>query len=314
MRIVQTIIQKLACVAVLAGGVAVLVFPISSLYAQITAQLPGPNLYLRVAIGCAAAALALFALIPLGVASKKSRQLTFDEGPIELDTVAAYLSKKVGKLPVIKKVTMHVDPNKAAKKALVVADVSIIKPADTGARETQQQLRVYIDELARDFLGANEIEDVKVRIVGIDGEKTTAPIEWKEPEPAASPTRATAVTAPVAEGLVLSQAAAQPAPSSELVTYEESMQAVEDEEEALTGPGDEDQEEEPLPVAWEQEIESSNTASVGEDPEAPLGDESDVEIVDENSTSFAELADDEPMDQSQTPDSGSPEETRRDVF
>ena len=313
MRIVQTIIQKLACVAVLAGGVAVLIFPISSLYAQITAQLPGPNMVLRVAVGCVAAALALFALVPLGGGRRKSNQIKFDGLTIQLDSVAATLNKAVGKLSIIKKATVHVQPNKAANKALVVADVSIIKPADTGAKETGDQLRVYIDETARRILGADEIENVDVNIVGIDINKTAAPVEWKEPEPAPAPAPARAAAAPAAEGLVMSQAAAEPAPSSNLVTYEESMRAVEDEEESLTGPSKEE-EEMPLPVAWDQEPESHETAQAGEDPEAPLDDESEIEIVDENNTSFAELADDEPGGGSATPEPKDPEETRRDTF
>ncbi|MCC6696582.1 MAG: hypothetical protein IT365_13205 [Candidatus Hydrogenedentes bacterium] len=308
MRIVQTIIQKLACVAVLAGGVAVLFFSANDLYRMLTVDLPGSNEYVRLAVACGVAALALFALIPLGGGRRKSNQIKFDGLTIQLDSVAATLNKTVGKLPIIKKATVHVHPNKAANKALVVADVSIIKPADTGARETGDQLRVYIDETARRVLGADEIENVEVNIVGIDVDKTAAPVDWKEPTPAPTPARAIAAAA---EGLVMSQAAAEPAPSSDLVTYEESISAVEDEEESLTGPAQEE-EEKPLPVAWDDEPETHETAQHGEDPEAPLDD--DVEIVDENNTSFAELADDEPAGDTQAPDSKDAEDTRRDTF
>jgi len=289
MRIIQTIIQKLACVVVLAGGVALAIFSLSELYSLVISQLPGPNQFLRMGIGIVAFGLAFIALVPFGGRRRKSNQLSFvgPHGPItiQLDSIAASLNKTVSKLSIIKKAHLRLEPVKSREKANVVADVSIAKPADAGARETAEQLEVYIKDLARSVIGADEVGEVTVNVLNITTEGA-APADTL-----ATLTKASA-TAPAAQAIV------EPEPvvveeepdfdvsesvPEDLVTYEESMQAAEEEQKSLTGENDAESE---LPVAWDTVPE-----------EMPAEDEGQPEESDADDTSFDSLAGKQALDE-----------------
>ncbi|GMV93907.1 MAG: hypothetical protein AMXMBFR82_36850 [Candidatus Hydrogenedentota bacterium] len=270
MRILQTIIQKLACVAVLAGGAALAIFSVSGLYQTVVVQLPGPNPMLRIAIGVAAAVLAVFALLPLGGGRRRSRELRFNAGngpvTIQLDPLASSLNKTFNKVPVVKKGTVRLTPTKAADKANVHADVHLLNPADASVRETSIQLKTYLDELARSVIGAEEVGEVAVNIVNTETAEQPAST-LKSSAPIAEVATPVARTIPEPEPIVEEPMVVEDeAPVSEdLVTYEESVQAAEEEERSLTGEAEDEPE---LPVAWEtEEPDTEDTAIVLEEGE-----------------------------------------------
>jgi hypothetical protein len=287
MRIIQTIIQKLACIVVLAGGAALAIFSVSGLYGVVIAQLPEPNPTLRVAIGCVAIALAVLALLPLGGRRRKAQQLSFagPNGPntVHLDSAAATLNKRLSKVSIVKKVHIRLEPVKAGDKANVFADVSIVKPADAGARETADQLNIYIADLARSVIGADEVAQVSVNILNIDTEGAAPPTTLEA-------LAKVSATAPAAQAIVKPEpafvedepefAVSESVPE-ELVTYEESVEAAEEEEKSLTGQAEEDSEPE-LAVAWDA-AEALPEAPPAEDQPEP----DDVSLDD---TSFDSLA------------------------
>ncbi len=299
MRILQTIIQKLACIALLAGGAAIAVFSLSGLYQTIVAQLPQPNPMLRIAIGCVAAALAIFALLPLGNRRRRSRELRFndDTGPvtIQLDPIATTLNKTFTKIPVVKKGTVHLTPTKAADKANVHADVHLLNPADASVRETSTQLKTYLDELARRVIGAEEIGEVSVNIVNTESAAQPA-AEMQSPPVAAeiaAPARQSVHEPMTADEALVPEPAPRP-DSEDLVTYEESVKAAEEEEQSLTGHVDDEPE---LAVAWDADDALPKAES------EPI--ELDSEPSSDEDTSFDSLADQEsPAEDNEKPASG----------
>ena len=296
MRIIQTIIQKLACIVVLAGGAAVAIFSLSGLYDVVIAQLPEPNPTLRVAIGCVAIALTAFALLPLGIWRRKSHQLSFTDSngsiTIQLDSIAATLNKTVSKISIVKKAHIRLEPVKAGDKADVFADVSIVKPADAGARETAEQLRVYIADLARGVIGADEVGKITVNIPNIDTEGV-APANTLD-----SLTMA-ATTAPAAKAVFEPEPEPEPvdeepefelpAPApEEFAPYEDSVEAAEEEEKSLTGQAEADSEPE-LPVAWD--------AVEALPDESPAEEEIEAEELTHDDTSFDSLPEEKSDDE-----------------
>jgi hypothetical protein len=304
MRILQTIIQKLACIAVLAGGAALAIFSVSGLYEAIVTQLPEPRPLLRIAIGCVAAALGIFALLPLGGGRRRSRELRFegDSGAVtaQLDSIAASLNKTFNALPVVKKGTIRLTPTKAADKANVHADVQILIPAGSSLRETSTQLQVYLKELACSRIGGEEIENVSVNVTkaetgdqpSVDMKASPAQVEVATPEPYA---------VPEPEPLTIEEDL--PSPESEtpisedLVTYEESLQAVEEEERSLTGQSGDEPEPE-MSVPWDAEDISPEPVPVDDEPDSetsPLEDQAEpyTESPVGDDTSFDSLADEQ---------------------
>lgn len=288
MRILQTIIQKLACVAVLAGGAALAIFSVSGLYQTVVVQLPGPNPMLRIAIGVAAAVLAVFALLPLGGGRRRSRELRFNDGngpvTIQLDPIATSLNKTFNKVPVVKKGTVRLTPTKAADKANVHADVHLLNPADASVRETSIQLKNYLDELARSVIGAEEVGEVAVNIVNTETAEQPAS-KLKSAAPVAEIATPVARSIPEPEPIMEEPMVVEDDKpvSEELLTYEESMHAAEEEERSLTGEADEEPE---LPVAWEpEETETEESTVVREEGEASSdGDTSFDALAIEEST------------------------------
>lgn len=293
MRIIQIIIQKLACIVVLAGGAALAVFSVSGLYQVVIAQLPEPNPTLRVAIGCLAIALAVLALVPLSGRRRKARELRFEDESgtvtIQLDPIAASLNKTFNKVPVVKKGTVHLTPRKSADKTDVHADVHLLNPADASVRETTTQLKVYLGELARSVVGAEEIGNVSVNIINSETAELPAPTSVLSPSKAAAVAPAAQAIAELEPAIVEDEpefAVAESVPE-ELVTYEESVQAAEEEEESLTGQADEETEPE-LAVAWD--------AADALPEESPVEDEpkfGELDAEGQTDTAFDSLVTDE---------------------
>lgn len=304
MRILQTIIQKLACIAVLAGGAALAIFSVSGLYEAVITQLPEPRPLLRIAIGCVAAALAIFALLPLGGGRRRSRELRFndDTGPvtIQLDPIAASLNKAFNTVAVVKKGTVRLVPNKTADKANIQADVQLLNPADTSVRETSIQLKTYLDELARRVIGAEEVGTVSVNIVNTESAvqpsstigKAPVQVEVATPEPYAVPE-----PEPLTVDEDLRSPESETPISEDLITYEESLQAVEEEERSLTGQSGDEPEPE-MSVPWDAEDTSPEPVQVDDEPDSetsPLEDRAEPysEAPERDDTSFDSLADEQ---------------------
>lgn len=295
MQILQTIIQKLACVIVLAAGAALILFSLSGLYEAIIAQIPEPNQLLRMTVGVVAIVLAAFALAPMGLFRSKSRELRFegDSGSVtaQLDSIAASLNKTFNALPVVKKGTIRLTPTKAADKANVHADVQILIPAGSSLRETSTQLQVYLKELACSRIGGEEIECVSVNVT--KAETGEQPVDMKSaPAEVVAPAAAAAAEPIVVDEEPLPVYETSPA-SEELVSYDDSAQAAEEEERSLTGELDDEPEPE-LAVPWNSDDDATSSESIEDDS---IGDEPNSEDTSFDAVAIEESTADDSEDE-----------------
>lgn len=242
MHIVQRIFLYAVSALLIAAGAALVFYPISELYQIAIAQVPR-NWLLRVAIGFSAAAVGVFTVLPFGLIGRRGKKIAFPgtHGTvvIQLGSFEASLRKTISKLPVVKKIDVTVAPTDNDRKVGIHARVTLVKPVETGARETADRLREYIDKAARRILGANEVTTVDVEVVHIivDSTQTAESLEavFAESEAALAAAPVAAVAASAAtdytEAAPVTRSAFAPEPepetmkdeSSELLTYEEAQ-------------------------------------------------------------------------------------------
>lgn len=177
MRIVQRVLLYVVSFFLILAGIAIAMYPYNpqvAEFAQTIASKPMNCLF----VGIVIAALGLFTVIPFDLFRRKGRSISF-AGPtgtvsIQIDSFETSLRKTIAKLPMVKRVNVHVTPKDNDRKVGVKADVSLKKPAETSTRETAERLREFIDKVSRQILGADEVisVDVNVEDVLIDPSQT----------------------------------------------------------------------------------------------------------------------------------------------
>ncbi len=177
MRIVQRTFLYLISILLIAAGAAAAAYPFSPRVVDLAHKIAG-SWMLCLLVGCAAAALGLFTLLPFDRFQRKGRGISF-AGPtgtvtIQIDPFETSLRKTIAKLPMVKRVAITVTPKDNDRKVGIEATVSLKKPADASTRETAERLREFIDKVSRQILGADEVMTVDVRVedVLIDATQT----------------------------------------------------------------------------------------------------------------------------------------------
>ncbi len=237
MRIVQRIILYVLALAAIAGGIALVIAPVPELYQQVIPYIPSYHGVGRIAVGCAVAALCIFAILPLG---RRRRKISF-EGPhgniaIELESVENTLRKNISKLPSVRKAALQLVPDKKSRTVRVKADVHLIKPGGGSTCDATTQLNEEIARHARQLLGPDEVSGVDLGVKGITEDSKG----YIAPTPMPSSGRATTDRSrvPIEEEHpveTLPQFMETPKPEPELVSgrpvHEPPLQLAENEEE-----------------------------------------------------------------------------------
>ncbi|GMU94008.1 MAG: hypothetical protein AMXMBFR4_30660 [Candidatus Hydrogenedentota bacterium] len=284
MHIVQRIFLYAVSALLIVAGAALVVYPISELYQVAIAQVPR-NWLLRVAIGFSAAAVGVFTVLPFGWIGRRGKKIAFPGAHgtvvIQLGSFEASLRKTISKLPVVKKINVTVAPTDNDRKVGIHARVTLVKPIETGARETADRLREYIDKAARRILGADEVTTVDVEVVNIivDSTQTAESLEAvfaeREAALAAAPVAAAAASTAIedTEAVPVTQAAFAPEPepetmkdeSSELLTYDEAQRLHSDTEAEQGAEQEAEQEAQPALSAWDAESDGRSDSAEPEE-------------------------------------------------
>lgn len=177
MRIVQRVFLYVVSFFLILAGIAIAMYPYNPQVAEFAQAIAGKPMNCLF-VGIVVAALGLFTVIPFDLFRRKGRSISF-AGPtgtvsIQIDSFEVSLRKTIAKLPMVKRVNVHVTPKDNDRKVGVKADVSLKKPAETSTRETAERLREFIDKVSRQILGADEVisVDVNVEDVLIDPSQT----------------------------------------------------------------------------------------------------------------------------------------------
>lgn len=226
MRIVQRVFLYVVSFFLILAGIVIAMYPYNPQVAEFAHSIAGKPMNCLL-VGIVIAALGLFTLLPFDLFRRKGRSISF-AGPtgtvsIQIDSFEISLRKTIAKLPMVKRVHVHVTPKDNDRKVGVKADVSLKKPAETSTRETAERLREFIDKVSRQILGADEVisVDVNVEDVLIDptqtaeslnsifskAEQSVVPVQRTVTQPAAvvPAAAAAAATAPIAGAPMVSE-------------------------------------------------------------------------------------------------------------
>jgi hypothetical protein len=167
MRIVQRVFLYLISLFLIVAGVAIAIYPYNNFVQELIEFIASKWIHCLL-LGIVLAAFGIFTLLPFDRFTRKRRSISFS-GPtgtvaIEIDPFESTLRKTIAKLPMVKRVHVTVTPKDNDRKVGIEATVALKKPGDTSTRETAERLREFIDKVARQILGADEVTSVDVRV------------------------------------------------------------------------------------------------------------------------------------------------------
>ena len=257
MKLLQTLVLRLVSVGMVAGGAALILIRFSSLY-QTAIDVVPDSAPLRIGVGAVFFLVGVFGCLPSSLWSRKSKVIAFP-GPhgdlvIQLGSVGASLSRAVGKLSEVRKVSVDVQPLENNQKARIAADVWLRVAPGAGARTAGDRVREYIEEKAKNILGDEVVVSVDLNIVKILTDKEREPERVYAPEPTASYEDEAETSAE------------EPAAESALDTLPEELDeeaGMEEEDEPLPG----------LPLRSSQEPEVEDTPESEEEPRSTAFDD-----------------------------------------
>ena len=225
MRIVQRVFLYVVSFFLILAGIAVAMYPYNPQVAEFARLIAGKPMNCLL-VGIIIAALGLFTLLPFDLFRRKGRSISF-AGPtgtvsIQIDSFETSLRKTIAKLPMVKRVHVHVTPKDNDRKVGVKADVSLKKPAETSTRETAERLREFIDKVSRQILGADEVisVDVNVEDVLIDPSQTAESLNsiFSKAEESVVPVQRTVTSPVVAAPAVAAAVATAPIAGAPMVS------------------------------------------------------------------------------------------------
>lgn len=208
MRIVQLLSQRLLAAVVLLLGVLLLagIFTdLSSLVDQVTATYGGlPTLVqgaIRVLGGLLLAGVGLLGLMPaLKSRSDRSRRISFAGAHgdvfIQLDSVENTITRVIGKMPEVNRISVQVVPSDEGRKVLIMADVILNNLSNIGAREAANRVSNQIMYAATHILGVDEVTGINLRV-----RRIAVDLKALKATPAALATGAVAAPAQTIEGV-----------------------------------------------------------------------------------------------------------------
>lgn len=173
MRIVQITLMKVLAALALVGGIATAIVWLDPALWDKVHNFLLASVWPRygLVLGVLATIAGFAGLVPLlGPKRKKtiSFQGTHGEVTIELDSIEATLSRVVGKMPEVKKISVTVTPSEDNRQAQVFANVLMYKGAETaGARQIANRISDYLADTAVNILGVEDITKINLNIRGI---------------------------------------------------------------------------------------------------------------------------------------------------
>lgn len=172
MKLLQTLVLKLICLALLGVGVLLALYNSSYLYEVVTESLPQTPVItdpLRMAVGVLVALVALFGLLP--IRKRRGKSITFPdeqgETTIRLGPIEKALGKEIGRRREVKKLSLHFEPADDKRRVLVEATAVLKKAPDVATREVYRTMKAIILQEARNMLGTDTVIGVNLDIEGI---------------------------------------------------------------------------------------------------------------------------------------------------
>jgi hypothetical protein len=197
MKIVQTIILKVLSVVVLAGGAVLVVIWFNTNAYEDLGRIFADHVWTRYGALCGLVLLilGLLGVLPLSRPRRTKNVISFEgthgSVTIELDSVEANLGRVVSKMPVVRKIKVHVTPSEDHHRAQVDADVLMYKGASgESAREIANHIADYLMDAAINILGVEDVTQVNlnVRDIVVDAKQLslarTRPVQDKPGETA----------------------------------------------------------------------------------------------------------------------------------
>jgi len=181
MRILQSLILKIFSLGALVGGIALLLKPVSELYALAIRAMPDVW-WVKAVVCCAAIILGLVGIIPLSL-RRRPRLISFPEPAgnlnIHVDAIETALNRSLAKRPDVKRMVVHVIREPEPGKVRVKADCIPYKRDDISARNLLADLQDAIRKGVLDMLGEDVVTSVEVNARGIVPRATRQPKEPK---------------------------------------------------------------------------------------------------------------------------------------
>jgi hypothetical protein len=189
MRLIQAILWRVLCVALLLLGIAAFYVDLTTLHEFLIARLPD-SAPLRWTIGGCLIAAALIGLVPWPKRTRERRKIAFKGAhgnvSIQLDSVEQTLNRATRKIPEAKRVNARITPSDNARNVHIQADVTLRKPASVSAREVEAKVSEFIVDQTKRILGEETAVTADLNIVDIiieDADKA-APDEPAKAPPA----------------------------------------------------------------------------------------------------------------------------------
>jgi len=103
---------------------------------------------------------------------KKERNVSFhgEHGDVivHLDMVESTITRVLSNVPEVKKINVRVIPDKKGRKASIVADCVLHDRPEVPARQAADLVEEYLRSAAGNILGVEDVESVKLHVVGIE--------------------------------------------------------------------------------------------------------------------------------------------------
>jgi hypothetical protein len=248
MRLLQAILWRAMCAALLVLGIAAFYTDLTTFHEFLIARVPDST-PLRWGLGAALLVLGLIGVIPWPKRTRERRKIAFKGAhgnvSIELDSVEQTLNRAARKITEAKRINARITPSDNARNVHIQADVTLRKPANVSAREVEARVSEFIVDQTRRILGEETAVTADLNIVDIiieEGSEATAESAPTEPavetpssqEAEGSPTGIAMEDLEGEEKALLAEPSAPGAPLPESERNEEEVEPAgeEDEEES----------------------------------------------------------------------------------
>jgi len=247
MKIIQSLLLKLLSLAVLTGGVVLLIKPLSELHDFAVNTLP-PDDWLRYTAAVVVIAVGAIGLLPFSW-RRRPRQISFSDPAgdlnIQLDAVEGSLNRALAKRRDVKRIAVRIIKETDPGKVRVTADCILYKDPDISARELLSDLRAAIRRGAYNMLGEDVVTTAEVNARRIIPREQPAELEEELPAALRKPSAAApaAFKAPLAPAQPDYDTTDQPEPgppSNEAATAGEAIPEAQADDTAQTTDAEED--------------------------------------------------------------------------
>jgi hypothetical protein len=176
MRLLQAILWRAMCVALLALGLAAFYVDLTTFHEFLVARIPDSTT-LRWGAGAALMVLGLIGLIPWPKRTRERRKIAFKGAhgnvSIQLDSVEQTLNRAARKITEAKRINARITPSDNARNVHIQADVTLRKPANVSARDVEAKVSEFIVDQTRRILGEETAVTADLNIVDIIIEDST---------------------------------------------------------------------------------------------------------------------------------------------